>query len=485
MILDFNAKKYFLIPIYLLGTASGFLWSKYVLNEQSPIVSLVIPAAILFLVFSLININFGLVSLIIFSVLGSDFGFDIIGLPKLYAVELMLILLSLLLIVKRIYTKNFSIVQNSINRPIFILFAWSVIAVAGSLIIGTTDTSDFVHQADNILLWSFAFIVFLIVSNEVKAERTIKKFVYLIIISSIPYLVFYFLKLMFVDEFAIGYEHRVFSSFLGVFSGMYLMIIFILLLNHIIYIRQYRSFMTVLLTIVFFALIATFWRTSLISTAVVTVTSISFRFRRLALLLSLILAIAFVYITGTGEMDLTTQRENVLHEVHESESSPLMQGRFARIVLFKDAVNIIKEHPIFGIGMNMYGEYTALNYMDRRIFEIRPMTSAHNEYLQVMVSIGILGLPLFLWLLYATFKETSFLVKNTRDCFKKYLGLSFLNILIGIVIYSFGFQSILNTFSDGYFQSLSSSVYFWIILGLVVAANNIIKTEEINANGLR
>jgi len=455
-----------------------FFWTAVMLRMDNPIKSLVIPASVLFIILSFISFQNSLIFMIIFSVLGADFGFDIVGLPKLYWVELMLIFTSGYLVIEKLRSKDYFLAQSVVNRPIFFLLGWAIISIIGSHIIGTTSSKDLVPQIDNLLLWSFEFLAFFIISTGVREERVIKKCLYFTIISSVPYLVFYFLKLVFIGRLSFDYENRVFSSFLGVFSGAYLMFIFILVLNHILYIKKYRFAMIILLVCLLFAMVETFWITSLIATTAASLMSIFFKSRKLAIGFFLGVIILFVYFAGNGKINITSYLEDSSNTIREIDDSSLIYGRLARVVVLKDAIRIVKEHFFFGVGMDLYSNYTDIMYLDRNIDEIRPMTSAHNEYAQVMVNVGVLGLPLLLWILYAAFKEAKFCIKNTMGTFEKYIGRALFNILIGVIVYSFSFQIILNTFGDGYFRSISASIYFWILLGLVVAYNNIIKQEN-------
>ncbi len=71
-----------------------------------------------------------------------------------------------------------------------------------------------------------------------------------------------------------------------------------------------------------------------------------------------------------------------------------------RLEIWQAAINMIKAHPVIGVGVNTF----VLNYAHYKIPSDAIQASyAHNQYLHMAAEIGLLGLAMFAWLLTRTF----------------------------------------------------------------------------------
>ncbi len=95
----------------------------------------------------------------------------------------------------------------------------------------------------------------------------------------------------------------------------------------------------------------------------------------------------------------------------------------ARLLIWRISLNMIKDHPITGIGLGNF----AVQYMNYQAeFFKNPaniehwanvagnVNHAHNEFLQIFVETGILGLLLFLAILFFTYQDTFRLIRANR-----------------------------------------------------------------------
>lgn len=73
-----------------------------------------------------------------------------------------------------------------------------------------------------------------------------------------------------------------------------------------------------------------------------------------------------------------------------------------RIYCWKVALGIIKEHPVLGVGVGSRSVYKA--EFSRNMEYRNQYDHAHNQFLTMLVSNGIVGLVLFLWILWDAFK---------------------------------------------------------------------------------
>ncbi|MEW6618757.1 MAG: O-antigen ligase family protein [bacterium] len=137
--------------------------------------------------------------------------------------------------------------------------------------------------------------------------------------------------------------------------------------------------------------------------------------------------------------------------------------RTPRIYLWQGALNIIREHPVLGVGLDTIGlVHSRYKPIESAIAEGAYATaaSAHNELLDVWVSRGTIGLIIYLWVL------ISFLVISLKN-YWSYKGIE--KFFITGLLASWFSYLIQNQFSP---TGISSSYLFWIImaLGMVFSA---------------
>jgi tetratricopeptide (TPR) repeat protein len=157
--------------------------------------------------------------------------------------------------------------------------------------------------------------------------------------------------------------------------------------------------------------------------------------------------------SATGE----AVSEKVSTLAYKAETSKGFGGSAAiRLYLWRDVSRIIAEHPFLGTGLDTLGSIY-LKYRSMGIFRIEgdaKADSAHNEFLDIAQSRGIIGLLIYLWLI----------LSFSLFCLKKAISLPkeeaflFIGILSGFISYviqtlmSFGVTPIFST--------------LWIVMGI-------------------
>jgi len=124
------------------------------------------------------------------------------------------------------------------------------------------------------------------------------------------------------------------------------------------------------------------------------------------------------------------------------------QSAETRLTLWDDAMQLFRDNPLFGTGFNTYA------YMHR----IREYQDTHNYYLKVLVETGVIGLLLFLGLLWKLFSAGFGLYRRSSDGLLAAVGLG----LAGWVVAA----AVANCFGDRWNYPQVSG-YMWIIAGLV------------------
>jgi len=127
-----------------------------------------------------------------------------------------------------------------------------------------------------------------------------------------------------------------------------------------------------------------------------------------------------------------------------------------RMGMWKVSVEIIKERPFLGSGLNTYFE----NYKRLRNDEnkFKRGSYAHNCYLQQAGDIGIVGLFIFLYLLFCIFWFPLKKILRMTDSFYSSCALGIWAGLFSFSIHAFG---------DTNFYSLPLAVLFWFMTGVL------------------
>lgn len=135
----------------------------------------------------------------------------------------------------------------------------------------------------------------------------------------------------------------------------------------------------------------------------------------------------------------------------------------SRILVWKGALEMIKEHPLFGVGQGMFphliGKYVPLGGMD-----------AHNTYLIIAAEMGVPALLVFLTILFMLIKNSCWLLRKTEDRYFKAFALGMLGLVFGLIMANM-FGSRLN------FEEVSS--YFWLLSGMLMRAVIMRRNKEI------
>jgi len=138
-------------------------------------------------------------------------------------------------------------------------------------------------------------------------------------------------------------------------------------------------------------------------------------------------------------------------DLNEGEST---QGRLSA---FDVAVQAWQDHPWLGIGIGNFGAYVK-DYPDPR--ELEGYDIVNNEYLEVLAETGLFGFGALLVLLAIVLSRSTIAYKATEDPLIRAGVAGTTSALIGLLV------------QYNFFSTLFI-VYVWVLLGYVVAAQNI------------
>lgn len=139
--------------------------------------------------------------------------------------------------------------------------------------------------------------------------------------------------------------------------------------------------------------------------------------------------------------------EGALEEGLEASAS-------TRIKIWKGALKMIEEHPLWGVG---YGAFPAFipSYTEGAIGHM----DAHNSYLLIAAEMGLPTLAVFLLVLLMALYYSWWLYRRTKDLDLKAIALGVLSGLCGLVV--------TNMFGSRMDDQAVSS-YFWILCAIVI-----------------
>jgi len=132
-----------------------------------------------------------------------------------------------------------------------------------------------------------------------------------------------------------------------------------------------------------------------------------------------------------------------------------------RITAFKNTVNMIKHHPLIGVGVNTfsqnYAKYKLPEPADERTSDFM---YAHNNFLQMGGEIGLIGLGIFIWFLFILFKTNIYFYRNLKDEYYKIITLSIIACLVAFLI---------NGLTETSLYYSRVVMIFWYLIGFSIA----------------
>ncbi|HEX8920772.1 MAG TPA: O-antigen ligase family protein [Pyrinomonadaceae bacterium] len=149
-------------------------------------------------------------------------------------------------------------------------------------------------------------------------------------------------------------------------------------------------------------------------------------------------AVAVVWVGGERVVsNLSTVREEL-----GPEGSPA-RWNVRRVDIWRATVELIKDHPLVGVGFGGY--WTAIPQYHNASGAYTPQ-QAHNDYLELLASGGVIGLIIFLWFAFLLLKRIREVLLHA-DRFRRAACLGALLGLFGIAVHSlfdFGLHMTIN-----------------------------------------
>jgi len=131
-----------------------------------------------------------------------------------------------------------------------------------------------------------------------------------------------------------------------------------------------------------------------------------------------------------------------------------------RIAIYLNSLNMIQAHPFIGVGanafMNSYKYYK--DFPEYRGVVTLDEMKAHSIYLHTAGEIGLIGLAIFIWLLFKLFIEARQIYRSLDDDFLKIIVLSLSGCLLAFLV---------NGLTESSLSYSRVSLVFWYLCGFL------------------
>lgn len=346
------------------------------------------------------------------------------------------------------------------SKPIFVF----IIVALLSLIINIPNLKPFelLVSALYLIRWVLYVCLFFVVASFDNKFKT--KIAYLLMMASSILVLLGFIQYFLYSDlrnlYYLGWDehiHRLFSSFLdpnfaGAFFVLYFLLLSGLLLGHIRVKRLTLSPHSIVLGALYIlsllAIYLTFSRSALIM-LFVSMLVFLYLLRKLKWMFVLV----FVFFIFFAFSSKSFHIENInLFRVASSK---------ARIDSAKNAIQIIKDNPILGVGFNTY-RYTQIRYGFRSredAFKSHADAGTDNSFLFVFATTGVIGLLSYLYLLFSILRRAYARYKvNKRGEVRNVFPIVAIASFVGIIVDSLFINSLFYTFN---------MMWLWILVGLI------------------
>ncbi len=350
----------------------------------------------------------------------------------------------------RLRAERSPLVETRFNRPLALLVAWSIISLVASLTIHDPSIpAEHVKlsvSVGQILLIAWPAGLYLVVANAKISEATARSVVRLIMILALP-------------SFALPILPQAWRTYVG-WSIYFALAVSPLCLamsfDSRSIVRKLGLWALAALPLVYGILIgkAFLYVTIAVGLAVVA-------FLRAGKLLAAALPVALgIYVLSVAGSDsyIPTPLQPLVNVERQQQS---WGGRAGRIELAADAIRIWSRYPIFGVGPG-----NSWPFMHR----YSVIDTPHNQYLNILLELGLVGLLLFLWFIAGALRTGFDALGSAGPGFPRTLVIGWLGLFSGMLVGGLTGDFIFHSIRNGGLGVFSGYYLQWVFLGMVVSA---------------
>ena len=355
-----------------------------------------------------------------------------------------------------------TLLPSPIHAPLILLFFWTLLEVSnGSSYAGLgmsfSLSNPLVSSWKN--YWMPA-VLYLIIANNIKSPRQIKTLVVVTLVSVLMLDRNFFSVLSDVDtsHYSDSVKEKFISggvaltgNMLAVFLAQYIVIFVALASYDINRIRKYLYYVTIAFS--YYCILFLFSRGGYLAAAASLLFLGIIKERKILV----ILTVVFIFYQ-------TLLPVSVIERVSMTKTEEGLDGTsMQRIGMWEQAKSMISERPLHGYGFFVT---PMIEVKAGAAFGDRTWGSFHNNYLQTIVELGIVGLLLVLWNYFTAMWIGWRLFQNSQDPFAKGVGLGVMASVIGILA---------GNVNGSYWHFFSVSSLFWIYLGIMVRLTHVME----------
>lgn len=360
-------------------------------------------------------------------------------------------------LIKKILKKENLFTRTTINIPLLLFFLIACLSIFNSINLKDSFKGGIGRLAHYIM-------IFFIIAEEIKDQKHIKRIIFSMVCGLILVSLDGIWQVITGQDFIRGYEPiinlglvRATASFkdantLGIYLSAIAPLVFGLTLYY--YLKGIKKFVFIFISFVTLIGIAlTYSRPTLLAIYIALFFLGAARKNKILIMILVIFTLAAPFIIP----------KSVKEWAREVNYNPL---RFMcnddRIAIYRNSLNMIRHHPVIGVGVNTFMK----NYKKyKESPEYRNVITsdylyAHNNFLHMAAEIGLIGLGIFLWLLYRLFRECMSIYKRLDDSYLKIVLLSLTACLIAFLVNGL-------TESSLYYSRVA--MIFWYMAGFALA----------------
>lgn len=346
--------------------------------------------------------------------------------------------------------------KTSLNFAIFLFFSIGMISIFRGVGYGGGYLMEALMQY--IRKWLIPFFLYFQIVNTVRDKETIKNIVVIIMMVTTIAALMAIYEYMNSDKRVGGILDQ--PNFLAAFFNYYIFLPFAFFLLNAKRLKSWSLLIPFLIQ--FRGIMVTFSRAGYLAFAAGLFAISCFRSKTMTVLaiLGTVIIIMNPALLPEGiryRMAQTFEKHHTSEEVVETEysssSESLDDSATERLKVWKGAIQMVKDHPIFGIGYYMF-ESKILHYWPGS-----KSHDAHNNYLLIAAEMGIPGILAFLWLIWRIFWNVWVYYRKTHDSFGKGLSLALLGGIPSLFI---------SNIYGSRFNYLEVSAYLWILTALIM-----------------
>lgn len=363
-------------------------------------------------------------------------------------------------LIKKLLTKQKLFINTTLNIPFLCFFIISFISLINSV-----NYQDSFRGLFRLVQYMF---IFLIIAQELKDKVHVRRIVLSMILGISLVSIDALWQVIFGKDFIRGHLpiinigiKRATASFpdanvLGIYLSALIPTLFVLTLY---YFKNKQKLIMLLVSLLgFLGLVLTYSRPTILAIYVILLLLGMVKKDKILMFALIILAIIAPFIAPAS----------IKNWARSVDYHPI---RFMcnddRIAIYRNTLNMIKAHPLIGMGVNTFMK----NY---RKYKESPeyrniITSdymyAHNNFLHIVAEIGIPGLGIFLWLIYRLFRKSVYIYNKLKDNFLKNISLALILCLVAFLVNGL-------TESSLYYSRVA--MIFWYLVGFSLALDKFV-----------